>query len=479
MTSAQSIYAGYPVKVDARLDEPLSRWLWLFKWFLAIPHYIVLAFLWVAFVVLSIVAFFAIVLTGQYPPRIFAFNVGVLRWSWRVSYYAYGALATDRYPPFTLDEDPNFPAHLEISYPDHLSRGLPFVKWLLALPHLLIVAFLVGGSWVAWQGLHVTGGVISLLAFVAAIVVLVGAGYPKGLFDVILGLNRWVLRVAAYTGLMTDSYPPFRLDVGGSDPAGTLMVSTAPPQSPAGIAPPPVPFEDRGPPPPPALPPMRSTWTGGRIAAVVVGSLLAIASLGVTVAGGTLLWADLGLRDDAGYVNTGTETFSTGTYAVATERIVLPVEGPWGDAPAALGNVRLRITPTDARSTTFVGIASAEDVAAYLDGVPHAVTRDVADDRLRTVAGTRSPARPAIQSFWVASSVGTGTRTLGWKAEEGTWSIVAMNADASGGVSVRASVGATVPALRPIAIGLLAGGGVFLLIGAALTIGGLTSRGRS
>ena len=231
---------GYPVQVRGRLDPGLSRWLWLVKWLLAIPHYVVLAFLWVAFVVLSVVAFFAILFTGRYPRWIFDFNVGVLRWTWRVDYYAYAALGTDRYPPFRLADDPDYPARLEVTYPEHLSRGLVLVKtWLLAIPHYLVVGlFVSGGTYVAVASgteevtMRSAGpGLIGILVLIAAVVLLFTGRYPTGVFDFVLGMNRWLLRVSAYAALMTDVYPPFRFDGGGDEP-GTVVVSEPPQASP-------------------------------------------------------------------------------------------------------------------------------------------------------------------------------------------------------------------------------------------------------
>src|SRR5918995_5623054 len=149
MTTPQA----YPLSLSGHLDPAISRWRWLFKWLLAIPHWIVLLFLWIAFVLSTVVAGIAVLVTGRYPRRIFDFNVGVLRWSWRVSFYSYSALGTDRYPPFTLRDDPLYPARIDVVYPERLSRGLVLVKWwLLALPHYLIVGILLGGSWMAWRG---------------------------------------------------------------------------------------------------------------------------------------------------------------------------------------------------------------------------------------------------------------------------------------------------------------------------------------
>src|SRR3954469_15142115 len=214
----------YPLRLDGEIDEKLSRGLWLVKWLLAIPHFIVLVFLWLAFVVVSVIAFFAILFTRRYPRGLFDFNVGVLRWSWRVGFYSYSALGTDEYPPFALKDVPDYPAHLDVEYPQSLSRGLVLVKsWLLALPHLLIVGVFAGGASTAVNGsdmqwVALSGGLIGLMVFIAAVVLLFTCRYPRTIYDFVLGMNRWVWRVVAYVVLMTDVYPPFRLDQGAREP---------------------------------------------------------------------------------------------------------------------------------------------------------------------------------------------------------------------------------------------------------------------
>ncbi|MDX3696750.1 DUF4389 domain-containing protein [Streptomyces europaeiscabiei] len=214
MTTVTGI-PGRPVRVNAVLDAPLSRWLWLVKWILVIPHYVVLFFLWIAFSVVSVIAFFGILFTERYPRALFDFNLGVLRWTWRVAYYSYGALGTDRYPPFSLGAEPDYPARLDIDYPERLSRGLVLVKWwLLAIPHYLVIGFFVGAWHLGWWD----GGLVAVLVLIAAVIMAFTEKYPTDLFELILGLNRWVLRVAAYACLMTDTYPPFRLDMGGTEP---------------------------------------------------------------------------------------------------------------------------------------------------------------------------------------------------------------------------------------------------------------------
>ena len=218
---------SYPVNIKGELAERMGGGLWLIKWLLLIPHYICLVFLGVAFVVLTVFAFFAILFTGRYPRGIFDFNVGVLRWSWRVGFYGYQALGTNKYPPFALRSIEDYPADLHIDYPERLSRGLVLIKWwLLALPHYFVVAYfmaassitggtLAGSSWSTYGGAAgsgaVGGGLVFILTIIAAMVMLFKGYYPKDIYNFVLGMDRWSYRVYAYAALMTDEYPPFRL----------------------------------------------------------------------------------------------------------------------------------------------------------------------------------------------------------------------------------------------------------------------------
>ena len=445
-----------PVWVQARLDTPLSRWLWLVKWLLAVPHFLILALLWLAFVVLTVVAFVAILVTGRYPRAIFDFNVGVLRWNWRVHYYAYSALGTDRYPPFTLADVPDYPARLRIDYPPRLHRGLVLVKWLLAVPHYLVIGlFLGGGAWLVrrwgdggpgWGGV----GLIGILVFVAAIVLLFTGTYPKPVFDFVLGMNRWVLRVAAYVGLLTDEYPPFRLDMGGTEPDEGLVPEDTEPTEPT--------EGGRRP----------GGWTVGRIVSVVVGALFALGALGLLAAGSLALWADRTQRDDDGYV-TAEATLRTDTFALSSEPLSLgPGAADW--VTSELGDVRVRVTPTVPGVRVFLGMTSAEEAEQYLRGTGHAVVSDITGRDVTTLqfrSGT-PPAPPDSVDIWAATASGTRAVTLDTPVSEGEWVLVVLNADRHPGVSVRAEVGATAPALPWVAGTALAGGAVALVVGALL-----------
>ncbi|WP_404385383.1 DUF4389 domain-containing protein [Knoellia locipacati] len=476
-TTHAPIPTAYPVHVDA-VDQPaVSRWLWLVKWLLAIPHYVVLMFLWAAFVVLSVVALFSILFTGRYPRAIFDFNVGVLRWWWRVTYYSYGALATDRYPPFTLADDPSYPAHLEVDYPEHLSRGLALVKWwLLAIPHYLVVAVLVGGGTaVAWQADDNTrwafgGGLVGLLAIVAAVVVAVTGAYPRPLYDLLLGLNRWVLRVAAYAALMTDEYPPFRLDQGPHEPGGRMVLPAPAPPAPGSAAPgrgvtgPAV----AGPLAPAAPPRTRGGWGAGSVLSVVVGCVAALTSLALVTGGVATLVADSVARDDDGYIVSQAESFTSEGSAVLFSDLELDTAGASWVPERLIGDVRVTVTTVGA-DEAFFGIAPAIDVDAYLEGAGYTVEQGPGLAP-REVVGSTEPGAPTAESFWEASASGPGTRELTWSPRDGSWSAVLMNADGSTNVTADVAIGATLPWLTQLGVGLLVAGLVLALGSVALIV---------
>jgi hypothetical protein len=428
------------------------------KWLLAIPHYIVLAVLWLTLIVLTVVAFFAILVTGRYPRGIFDFNVGVLRWTWRVAFYSYGALGTDRYPPFTLDDVPDYPARLDVAYPERLSRGLVLVKWwLLAIPHYVVVGLLLGGASYgaaraydhAWGFAYQTG-LIGLLVLFAGVALLFTTRYPRGIFSFVLGLDRWVARVGAYVFLMRDEYPPFRLDQGGSDtPAEGVDVPDAPAA-------------------PVAAEPSRGGGTAGRVVLIVVGIVAGVLALGLLASGCALVAVDQTQRDDDGFLMSPSEDFRTPSYAVVSESADLDTKGAEWALDTFLGTVRIR-SESDARDV-FVGIGPADDVDAYLDGVEHDVVTDLHDEpNYDRVAGSAPAGPPGNQHFWAESASGTGELTVDWEPEDGLWRVVLMNADATRGVSSELSIGAELDSVLWIGIGMLVAGGL-LAAGAALAI---------
>jgi len=439
---------AYPVRVQGALDPQLSRWLWLVTWVLAIPHFVVLAFLWAAFFVLSIAALVAIVVTGRYPRSLFEFNTGVLRWSWRVAFYSWGALGTDRYPPFTLSRVPDYPATLEIAYPERLSRGLALVKWwLLAIPQYVILSFFMGATpRRGWPGAWAGGvGLIEVLTVIAGVMLLFRRRYPRGIFDLVMGLDRWVLRVAAYAALMTDRYPPFRLDQGGAEAGAPMAVAE----------------------------PARARWSGGRVATVVVGSLLALVSFAMVVGGCAGVAVDQTQRDSDGYVMTPGHGFGTSTYAL--QSTAADLHGGSSDLRRILGTVR--VTSTSNRAL-FVGLGPADAVDRYLARTSHATVTRLGQwgTSYRVAGGGPPPSRPGEQRFWVASSTGAGVQHLDWRITSGRWRLVVMNADGSRGLGVTLRVGARVPHLLGAAVGVLAGGLVLALL-AALIIHAAVPRG--
>ena len=456
----------YPLRIEGELDASVSRWLWLVKWLLAIPHYIVLALLWLTLLVLTVVAFFAILLTGRYPRGIFDFNLGVLRWTWRVAFYSYGALGTDRYPPFTFADVRDYPARLDIAYPERLSRGLVLVKWwLLAIPQYIVVGiFLGGGSYAASQvdarvwGLGFETGLIGVLVLFAGVALLFTTRYPRGLFDLVLGLDRWVARVAAYVLLMRDEYPPFRLDQGGRD--GSAAVETEAPAAAVDA---------------PAVPEGRGGRSAGKVALIAVGVVAGIVAFGLLAGGCALVAIDRTQRDDDGYLMSPTQGFSTPTYAIVSESADIDTDGSERALDSFLGTVRVR---SESDRALFVGIGPAAEVERYLEGVEQDVVTgfDDEDPTYTHRAGAAPSAPPGSETFWVASATGSGEQTLEWDTQDGDWRAVVMDEDAARGVSAEMSIGAELDSVLWIGIGLLAAGGL-LAVGAALAITGGIRRG--
>jgi hypothetical protein len=183
----------YPVRLEIDYPDRLSRLLIFVKWLLAIPHFIALWFLTIVAYVVVIISWFAVLITGSYPPGLFNYVVGFERWRARLG--AYLLLATDRYPPFSLADDPGYPVRLQVDYPQRIARWRPLVTWLLAIPALL--------------GLLVVGIISYVAVIIAWFAILFTGRYPEALFNAVTVALRWQARVTLFAFFLTEQYPPF------------------------------------------------------------------------------------------------------------------------------------------------------------------------------------------------------------------------------------------------------------------------------
>ena len=203
--------SDYPVQLEIDPAASQNRLTVFFRWILTIPHWIALIILGIAAFVVWLVASLAIVITGRYPERLLRFSTGYARWATRVSAYGgtlntdletyisvTGGFLTDKYPPFTLGEAPDYPIRLhvqeQIEGRSRLTGFFP-VRIILLIPHIIVLAilgiFVTLATIVAWLG----GTVLGQL--------------PDWLHNFIAGYTRWSTRVGAYFGLLVDEYPPF------------------------------------------------------------------------------------------------------------------------------------------------------------------------------------------------------------------------------------------------------------------------------
>lgn len=195
-----STSSAYPVQLD--LDAPLevARWRPLVHWLLVIPHFVVLYILNIVLSVLTFISWFAILFTGNIPKGLFDFMAMILRYQWRTVSYMY--FMRESYPPFEFDaanlDTGTDPARLSVAYPERLSRGLIFVKWLLVIPHFIALMVLGIGAF--------------FVGIAAFFVVLFTGKWPEGMRRFLVGVVRWSTRASAYLYLLTDAYPPFSLE---------------------------------------------------------------------------------------------------------------------------------------------------------------------------------------------------------------------------------------------------------------------------
>lgn len=189
----------YPVQVELARGYEVPNWRPLVNWLLAIPHIIILYVLGIVSGVLAFISFFAVLFTKRVPDGIFGVMAMIDRYQWRVNTFT--MFMRDEYPPFSFEtvaaDDGVDPARYSIAEPGELNRWLPLIKWLLLIPHYILLLFLGIGAF--------------FVALASFFVVLFTGRYNEGMRNYLIGVTRWSLRVHAYHTFRTDVYPPFSL----------------------------------------------------------------------------------------------------------------------------------------------------------------------------------------------------------------------------------------------------------------------------
>jgi hypothetical protein len=217
---------------------------------------------------------------------------------------------------------------------------------------------------------------------------------------------------------------------------------------------------------------MNTSHQKRRIGLTVGGAAVALLAAVVLAVAGVAIWTDVAKRDGSGYVSANAHRYATPTRAIATDEVTIGTELP----KSLIGKVRLQAT---SEKPVFVGIARKATVDTYLAGASHATAKDIDLDPFKvtyvTHSGSASPGRPASQTFWAASAVGTHAAHLTWKLKSGSWSIVVMNADGSPGVSADVTAGAKIAWLLWAGIGIAVLGTLLLAVAALMLVRGLRS----
>lgn len=166
---------------------------------LLIPHLIILYFLQIVASIVYLIATVAILFTGRYPRGLFNFFLGYQRWNLNMTGYLVSAY--DKYPPFTMEAQADYPLTFDVEYPENLNRFLNFpilglfIKLILLIPHMVILFFLIL--------------VAMIVLFIAQFAILFTGSFPEGMHSFMVGVGRWSTRTNAYLYALTDKYPPF------------------------------------------------------------------------------------------------------------------------------------------------------------------------------------------------------------------------------------------------------------------------------